>query len=185
MKASRLSLALMTILVAGLALPAQAADLPKRKSGLWEIKTQMAGMPAGGPAQAPIQMCVDQTTDNMMQERSKEKVNCPTMDVNRGIGKVTMHMVCKHDGGVTSTTDAVITGDFDSNYKSDMTIRYDPPQNGMKEAKMSQEARWLGPCKPGQRPGDVIVQGMPKMNMQDMMNDPKIKEMMKRQQQGR
>ncbi len=185
MKATHFRFALMTALAASLATAAQATDMPKRKSGLWEVKTQMAGMPAGSQPQGPIQMCIDQTTDNMMQERSKEKVNCPTMDVNRGIGKVTMHMVCKHDGGVTSTTDAVITGDFDSNYKSDMTIRYDPPQHGMKETRMSQEARWLRPCKPGQRPGDVIVQGMPKMNMQDMMNDPKIKEMMKRQQQAR
>ena len=47
---------------------------------------------------------------------------------------------------------------------------------------MVQEARWLGPCKAGQKPGDVIMPGMQKFNMQEMMNDPQVREMMKRQQ---
>jgi len=170
-------LALLAVL---LSLPAQAADVPKRKSGLWETRTQMVGI----PSQGPIQMCVDQASDNIMQERAKEKSNCPVMDVKGSGGKVTIHAVCKHDG-LTTTSDAVITGDFDSSYRSDMVVRYDPPQNGMKEMKMTQEARWLGPCKPGQKAGDVMMQGMPTVNMQEMMKDPQIREMMKRQQQGR
>jgi hypothetical protein len=106
------------------------------------------------------------------------------MDVNRGMGKVTIHSVCKHEG-MTTTSDAVITGDFESSYRSDMVIRYDPPQQGMKDMKMVQEARWLGPCKPGQKPGDIMMQGMPAVNMQEMMKDPQVREMMKRQQQGK
>ena len=177
MRLSQISLALIAGLLAA---QANAADAPKRKSGLWEMKTQMAGV----PSQGPMQMCVDQASDNMMQERSKEKSNCPVMDVNRGVGKVTIHAVCKHEG-TTTTSDAVITGDFENSYRSDMVIRYDPPQQGMKEMKMVQEARWLGPCKPGQKPGDVMMQGMPAMNMQEMMKDPQVREMMKRQQQGK
>jgi hypothetical protein len=155
---------------------ATAADAPRRKSGLWEIKTQMAGM----QGQGPMQMCVDQASDNLMQQRAQEKVNCPVMDVSRGSGKITIHAVCKHEG-MTSTSDSVITGDFDSAYRNDMVVRYDPPQHGMKEMKMVQEARWLGPCKSGQKPGDVIMSGAQKFNMQEMMNDPQMREMMKRQ----
>ena len=58
----------------------------------------------------------------------------------------------------------------------------------MSETKLTQEARWLGPCKPGQKPGDIVMPGMPPMNagnMQEMMKDPQVREMMKRQQQGR
>lgn len=156
---------------------ADAADVPRRKSGLWEMKTQMAGI----PPQGPIQMCVDQASDNVMQERTKEKVNCPVMDISRSAGKVTIHAVCKHEG-MTSTSDSVITGDFDTAYRNDMVIRYDPPQHGMKEMKMVQEARWLGTCKPGQKPGDMIMPGKQKFNMQEMMNDPQVREMMNRQQ---
>jgi hypothetical protein len=50
---------------------------------------------------------------------------------------------------------------------------------------MTQEARWLGPCKPGQKPGDIIMPGVGKLNMEELMNDPQVKEMMKRQQQAR
>jgi hypothetical protein len=165
------------VLVTIFTLQANAADVPRRKSGLWEMKTQMAGM----PAQGPMQMCVDQASDNVMQERAKEQVNCPVMDVSRGSGKVTVHSVCKREG-VTTTSDAVITGDFDTSYQNNMVMRYDPPQHGMKEMKMLQEARWLGPCKAGQKPGDVVMPGMQKFNMQEMMNDPQMREMMKRQQ---
>ena len=180
MNTARISL---TLLAALLAATASAADAPRRKSGLWEVRTQMAGM----PSQGPMQMCVDQASDNLMQERAKEKANCLVMDVNRGAGKVTIHSVCKLDG-TTATTDAVITGDFDSNYRNDMHIRYNPPQHGMSEMKMTQEARWLGPCKPGQKPGDIMMPGMPPVNagnMQEMMKDPQVREMMKRQPQGR
>lgn len=167
----------LVVLAGLLAAQANAADVPKRKSGLWEMKTQMAGV----PPQGPLQMCIDQATDNLMQERAKEKANCPVMDVNRSAGKVSIHAVCKQEG-LTTTSDAVITGDFEKSYRSDMHIRYEPPQQGMKEMKMTQEARWLGPCKAGQKPGDVMMQGMPAVNMQEMMNDPQVREMMKRQQ---
>jgi hypothetical protein len=176
MTLSRLTLALCATLIAA---QCYAADAPKRKSGLWEINTQMAGVPSRGP----MQMCVDQANDNVMQERAKEKTNCPVMDVNRGVGKVTIHSVCKHDA-TTMTSDAVITGDFDSSYKSDMVMRFEPAQNGQREMKMTQEARWLGPCKPGQKPGDIIMPGMPTVNMQEMMKDPRVREMMKKQQQA-
>jgi len=179
-KSLSLGLLILAAIVAG---EAGAADAPKRKSGLWEMKSQMSGMPAGMPARGPIQMCVDQASDNVMQERAKEKTNCSVMDVNRGVGKVTIHSVCKFEE-TTATTDAVITGDFDSNYKNEMTIKYSPPQHGMDTMKITQEARWLGPCKAGQKPGDVIMPGMPAMNpgnMQEMMKDPKFREMMKQQ----
>lgn len=168
------------VLATAFAASANATDMPKRKSGLWEMKTQMEGMPSHGP----VQMCVDQNTDNIVQERAKEQVKCSVMDVNRSLGgKTTIHSVCQIDAKTTATTDAVITGDFDSGYKSDMKVRYTPPMQGMSEMKMTSEAKWLGPCKPGQKPGDIMMPNMPggRMNMQEMMNDPKIQEMMKRQ----
>lgn len=152
------------VLTALLAAQSQAADAPKRKSGLWEMKTQMAGL----PPQGAMQMCIDQASDNLMQERARDKVNCPVMEVNRSAGKVIIHAVCKQDG-TTATSDAVVTGDFDSNYRNEMNITYVPPQHGMSSLKMTQEARWLGPCKAGQKPGDIMMQGMPAMNMQEMM----------------
>lgn len=174
---SPLSLLLLGLTAASLAGGALAADTPKRKSGLWEINTQMDGMPSMGA----MQQCIDQKTDDLMQQRAKkEKPDCSVMDVKPQGSKVTMHSVCKFEG-TTATTDAVFIGAFDSAYKGDMKTRYNPPMHGVSESKMTMEAKWLGPCKPGQKPGDVIMPSMKGMNMNEMIKDPKIQEMMKRQ----
>lgn len=41
-----------------------AAELPKRKPGLWEISVQMEGAPSMGA----MQQCIDKNTDNLMQQ---------------------------------------------------------------------------------------------------------------------
>lgn len=172
-----LSLLLLGLAAVSLTGGAFAADTPKRKPGLWEINTHMEGMPSMGA----IQQCIDKNTDNLMQQRAqKDKPDCSVMDVKQQGNKFTMHSVCKFDN-TTATTDAVFVGAFESAYKGDMHTRYSPPMQGMSESKMSMEAKWLGPCKAGQKPGDVIMPHMKGMNMNEMMNDPKFQEMMKRQ----
>ncbi|MDP3687983.1 MAG: DUF3617 family protein [Sulfurimicrobium sp.] len=171
------SLLILGLAATSLAGNALASDTPKRKSGLWEISTRIEGVPSMGP----MQQCIDQNTDNLMQERAqKEKPNCSVMDTKQQGNKFTLHSVCKFEN-TTATTDAVFTGTFDSAYKGNMHTRYSPPMHGMSESKMSMEAKWLGPCKAGQKPGDVIMPNMNGMNMNEMMKDPKIQEMMKRQ----
>ncbi len=153
---------------------AGAADLPKRKAGLWEVSSAMEGM----PMRSTMQVCVDAASDNLMQERGREKANCSVMDVKTTGGKLTVHSVCKVEK-TTATTDAVFSGSFEAGYKGDIQMRYSPPMEGMSQMKLTQEARWLGPCKPGQKPGDVSMQATNPQKMQDMMNDPKVREMMK------
>ena len=168
----RMSL-LVCVALAGTAL---AADMPKRKSGLWEINTRMEGMPGMGP----MQQCIDQNTDDLMQQRAKkEKVNCSVLDIKPQGNTVTIHSVCKMEGS-TVTTDAAFVGAFDAAYKGDMHMRFSPPMHGMSESKMSIDAKWLGACKPGQKPGDVIMPTMNGININELMKDPKIQEMMKR-----
>jgi len=38
----------------------------------------------------------------------------------------------------------------------------------MKESSSVIEAKWLGPCKAGQKPGDIVMPGMPNINMDAM-----------------
>jgi hypothetical protein len=173
------ALLLIALTTASLAGGALAADMPKRKAGLWEITMQSDGMPNMGP----IQQCIDQNTDDLMQQRAKQNKNdCSVMDIKPSGNKVTIHSVCKFEGS-TATTDAVFIGAFDAGYKGEMNTRFNPPMHGMSESKMLQEAKWLGPCKPGQKPGDVIMPNMGSVNINEMMKDPKFQEMMKKQQQ--
>ena len=178
---------LPSLLIIGLTLAVaattQAADLPKRKPGLWEVNMRMDGAPSMGP----MQQCIDQNTDNLMQQKAKDsKPDCSVMDVKTAGNKVTIRSVCKMEGS-TVTSDGVFEGAFDSGYRGTMKSRYNPPLHGMSESNMTQEARWLGPCKPGQKPGDVIMPNMGMgpggtVNINDMMKDPKIQEMMRQQQ---
>ena len=173
------SLLALGVVAATLAGAAVAADMPKRKPGLWEINMQMDGVPNMGP----MQQCIDQNTDNLMQQQAKKgKTDCSVMDIKPSGNKVSIHTVCKIEGS-TATTDGVFEGAFDSSYKGTMKTRYSPPMHGMSESNMTQEARWLGACKPGQKPGDVIMPNMGSVNINEMMKDPKMQEMMKRQQQ--
>lgn len=158
---------------------ALTADMPKRKAGLWEINIRMEGAPNMGP----MQQCIDRNTDNLMQQKAKDqKQDCSVMDVKPSGNTVVIHAVCKMEGS-TATTDGVFEGAFDSSYKGTMKTRFNPPVHGMSESNMTQEARWLGPCKPDQKPGDVIMPNMGNININDMMKNPKMQEMMKRQQQ--
>jgi hypothetical protein len=137
--------------------PAAADDLPKRKSGLWEMKMSMAGMPAGMGA---MQTCVDEKTDDITQQQAQAQVKkaCSRNDIKRDGDRVIVHSVCQFDK-TTATTDGVFSGHFDSAYRGDIKTTYSPPMAGRKEAQMTIEAKWLGPCKAGQKPGDIMVNG--------------------------
>lgn len=157
-------------------------DMPKRKSGLWQMKmTSTHGQ--GGTF--TLQQCIDHATDELMggqadsastmmpkRNRSSSKQKCSTQNLRREGNKFVMDSVCQH-GKTTATTHAVATGTFDSNYRMESRTTFDPPLRGVGESTTVVEAEWLGPCKEGQRPGDIIMpgmpEGMPNINIQDMM----------------
>lgn len=114
------------------------------------------------------------------QRAGKEKPECSVMDVKASGNRVTIHSVCKIEGS-TATTDGVFEGIIRHELHGDVKTRFNPPLQGMTESNMTQQARWLGPCKPGQKPGDVIMPNMGGFNVNEMMKDPKIQEMIKRQ----
>jgi hypothetical protein len=67
------------------------------------------------------------------------------------------------------------TGAFDTGYRMKSKTTFDPPMRGMRESSMTIEAKWLGPSKPGQRPGDVSMKGMPEgmpnINIHDLLKE--------------
>ncbi|MCP5268777.1 MAG: DUF3617 family protein [Zoogloeaceae bacterium] len=146
------------LLAAGIA---SAADAPARKSGLWEITTNMSGpMPMAQTAQ----QCIDEKTDKLTEQGDMKEMekHCSKNTVTRSGNKVISDSICKFDG-TTATTHGEFTGDFGSNYRGDVKTTYNPPMHGMSGMQMSISAKWLGPCKPGMKPGDIIMQGMPGM----------------------
>ena len=89
-----------------------------------------------------------------------------------GGGTITVDSVCTF-GGTTTTSHAVVTGSFDSAYtmKVASTRAGGPPMPGGApgaETHMTIEAKWLGPCAAGQKPGDVIMSNGMSMNVLDL-----------------
>jgi len=140
-----------------LPLAAVAADMPQRKSGLWEVKTSIASMPAQA---MQMQQCIDQGTDDAMRAMAGNlgQQSCSKLDVRRDGARFVSDSVCKFRNS-TITSRGVFSGDFSSGYKAEINTSYDPPMMGRKNDTTLIEARWVGPCKAGMKPGDMVMPG--------------------------
>ena len=146
---------------------AQAQDVPKRKSGLWELKRTTARTEG---KERIVQLCIDQASDNAFRQLAEgmRSESCKTEKVRRDGDRLLVDAVCNLGRAhVTAKTQAVITGKFDSAYKIESKSTYDPPMRGKAEGSALLEARWLGVCKPDQRPGDYILANGVKLRVSD------------------
>jgi len=150
---------------------ASAADeLPTRKPGLWEITTEMSVM---GGQQMVMQQCIDDKTDaNLLAEATRQQGQCDPPRISRDGDRTVVETVCKVEGGKASTR-GVFSGQYDSSYQGEVLTRFDPPQHGMKEARMKIDARWQGPCPAGQKPGTARMKlpGLGNIDLQEMMKN--------------
>jgi hypothetical protein len=95
---------------------------------------------------------------------------CSKQDMQRAGNTITVDSVC-NIGGATTTSRAVVTGDFNSAYTVKVSSKREggPAVPGMPaETNMTIEAKWTGPCKADQKPGDVVMAKGVKMNISDM-----------------
>jgi hypothetical protein len=152
--------------------PALALDLPARKAGLWEIKMAFEGRNL--PAQS-MEHCIDAETDKLMNSigGNMRQDMCSKQDVQKSGDTIVVDSICKV-GPATTTSHAVVTGDFNSAYTVKVTSKREggPAVPGMAAegtANMTIEAKWLGACKADQKPGDMIIAGR-KINIHDMQN---------------
>ena len=148
------------------AFEAHAAELPLRKTGLWEMKLVRTG--AALP-EMTMQHCTDETTDKDMATASSplSKEICSKRDIQQTAAGYVSDSVCSV-AGVSMTTHSEITGDFNSAYTVKTTTHSDHPVAGLpKDVVTTIEAKWLGACKPDQKPGDIVMPGGFKLNVKD------------------
>ncbi len=156
-------------------LPAFAVDMPARKPGLWELKMVFEGrqMPA-----TTMKQCTDAASDKVMNSNfgGMNQESCSKQDVTKSATGMIIDSVCKF-GESTTATHAVITGSFDSAYSVNITSTRQggPPTPGVPAGAathMKIEAKWLGACAAGQKPGDVIMPNGMTMNVLDIPKMP-------------
>ena len=144
---------------------ANAEDLPVRKAGLWEMKLVRVG---SALPEMTMQHCTDETTDkdmnNMVSPISKQI--CSKQDVQKTATGYISDSVCSLGGG-SLTSHSEIVGDFSSAYSVTTVSHADKGPANLRDSTTKIEAKWLGDCKSGQKPGDIVMPGGFKLNVKD------------------
>ena len=151
------------------AVSAFAIDMPARKPGLWELKMDVEGrkMPV-----TTMKQCTDAASDKIMNANfggPAIQEACSKQDMTKTATGMIVDSVCKFGEG-TTTTHAVITGNFDSAYTVDVSSKREggraiPGMPADGSSHMTIAAKWLGPCAAGQKPGDVTMPNGMTMNV--------------------
>jgi hypothetical protein len=152
MKYMSLSFSLAFFAVVTLAAQTQ---IPTRKAGLWE--STMSGTSslaaAGG---GKIKHCIDASTDQAAMTGAMAGKACEQGPIVKTAAGYEMEATCKM-GGMTSKSKSIVSGDFNSQVTVDVTSFITTGSGPAKESKTKIEARYVGPCEAGQKPGDIIM----------------------------
>ncbi|HRO01055.1 DUF3617 domain-containing protein [Nitrobacter sp.] len=164
-QSSRLLMFLLPLVLLSAAPALAEVQLPLRKAGLWDVKVDHEGGRMPGVA---VQQCTSEAVDREFTSdfAPSAKQNCSKADVQKTATGYVMDSVCTL-GGTTVTSHAEATGDFDSAYTVKVAARSRGGKFGDRNSKITIAAKWVGPCKEGQTPGDVVMPGGFKMNMRD------------------
>jgi hypothetical protein len=156
------------LLAPGPAAAAGAEQLPIRKAGLWDIKMVRTGSPV---PDVTMQHCTDEATDRQMNGMAGPTAQqaCAKQDIRKTATGYASDTVCTIAGrSITSHSDVV--GDFNSAYTVTTVSHSEGGPGGARDTTSRIEAKWIGPCKPDQKPGDIMMPGGRKMNVMEMQN---------------
>jgi hypothetical protein len=149
---------------------AQEIEFPERKAGMWEIK-MIPDTPGAMPEQT-IKACIDTASDKQMMAAgfSMSKSMCPQQEIKQEGDGYVIDSTCQM-GPMTTKSHIVISGDFQSAYTVKMTSEITgAPMPVPGAGNMTQEARWISDeCTDGMAPGDMLMPGGMKVNVQEMM----------------
>lgn len=159
-------LAVVVLLAAATAAAAQ--DFPKLKPGLWQMTTTSARR--DGHAPQPTSMCLDDSVQQDMFRMSTGLMMgmCSKHDIKVAGSKLTAAATCDL-GGTKMQSRAVMTLSGNTAYRTEAHATFDPPMMGTRESTTVTEGRHVGACKPGQRPGDMILPGGQAVNIRQLM----------------
>jgi len=147
---------------------AGAQEFPKLKPGLWEMSTTTTRQDGG--ATKTISMCLDSSVQQEMFRVSTGMMAgmCSKHDLKVSANRVTSVASCEMAGSrIDARSVMTLTGD--TAYRTETHATFDPPFMGAKESTTRLEGRHIGACKPGQKPGDMIMPGGQTVNVRQFM----------------
>ncbi len=139
--------------------PAVAAlARPHPKPGLWEMAISTEMGPGG---HMTGQICIDEATQEAAFQAGPRRAagrECAAPQFRSAAGGFAFDTSCKMRDGRTVNSHAVVTGDFSSAYQMEMTSTTTPPlPGGIGGGHALVKARWLGPCPPGAKAGQMSM----------------------------
>jgi len=163
-------LAFLALALATATWPALAQDFPKLKPGLWEMERT-----AERGAQHPnrMTMCLDDTVQKEMFDMGAGAMKgmCSKHEFKMSGSRGTGDFICDFGGSrMHSKSTMQMTGN--TGYRTEIHTTYDPPFMGQRETTTVLTARHVGACKPGQRPGDMVLPNGQTLNVRDAMGGP-------------
>jgi hypothetical protein len=139
---------------------------PRRKAGLWTQTVTTQGMTQTS------KICLDEATEAKMtvfgQQMNKEL--CPKNEVTPGVGGWSFASECNMGAAGKISTTGKATGNFNSSYvvkATSVTTGSSMAQaNGTHDMEMT--GTWEGPCPADMKPGDMLLPGGVKVNLNSM-----------------
>ena len=119
-----------------------AVELPAQKPGVWETTMKGAGIPGGSRS---MSMCIDAAMQ--AEAKATSKKNCSKNEWRHAGNTWSGDSVCTMMGNQI-TSHAVTTMSGEGAYHTEITS-----QSGKTSSVMTVDGKWLGACKPGQKPG--------------------------------
>ena len=138
-------------------LPAAAAladEMPTRKAGLWESKISSADMPV-----VTAKQCIDAETDRKAMGAVGGASDCAKKTFTKTADGYDTEAECKI-GGMTVKGHGKITGDFETALHMEQTTDLSGIPgipDDQKSRVITIDAKRLGDCEAGQKPGDMIM----------------------------
>lgn len=151
-------------------LVASADEYPTLKPGQWEMTTTTDR--AGAKPQTST-ICFDAALQKDMVEMGNgmRREMCSKSDMKRVGTQYITDTECKLGNSVVKAH-AVMTMKGDSSYRTEASATYDPPlMNDIRQSKTVVEAKFVGACRDGLVPGDIVTGAGQKLNIRQLQQE--------------
>lgn len=134
------------------------SQTPNRKAGWWEMKMNIKES-TGQVRPMVIHICTDPKVDRIQSPFGIHNgKQCPPAQISKTASGWSIHSACTARS-MKVVTDGTATGDLKSHYSVDLVTRMTPPpQPDLGEVKIHIDAKWLGACPAGKKPGQLELQ---------------------------
>jgi len=147
--------------------PAAAVDYPTLKSGQWDMTTTTGN---AGDAPRKSTICLDASTQKAMLDMGAgmQKEMCSRMEIRREGQKFITDAECKL-GATLMKSHGVMTMIGDTAYRTESSATFDPPLvRDVRESRSVIEGKYVGACRDGLLPGDMVTPTGQKINLNQL-----------------